>query len=330
MKIFIISDDNTRIDQERLFLDIINKFNFEEINYCTIQKEEINRTKYTKINFMNYEKFLLKLKNNKHTFIIYFNYYGNLNNLDFTDYKLIIFGHYVFYKEKRKFNNLSDLKVFDFYKLELSKENIKKLFSGSKIDFISDINYPASIDYYNNRNIKINMVYDIFVPLGGRINYKDLLYLIKLKSDLKFLIGPINHSGINIKKFTKFFNATHNKDNITYFNLTTSDNFSKHILSSKIIFLPINRHLYDLTRISDCLSLGKIIITKKIDCTKHIGNILFYETPDEIDKIVSFNLDNKLYEDKKIISNNIDYYDKNNSIVKLTLNLYKFLTSNNE
>ena len=42
MKVFIISDD-TRILQEILFLDIVNKFQNFEICYCAINKKNYNK-----------------------------------------------------------------------------------------------------------------------------------------------------------------------------------------------------------------------------------------------------------------------------------------------
>jgi len=233
-KLFIISDD-TRIEQERLFLQIINKFNNFEIYYCILnKKKEIVREEYSKILFFEYGEFLLEIKNNKNHSIIYFNYYWNLDNLDFSDNNLIIFWHYLFYKNKIKFKNLQEVNVFDFFRLNKSKENIKNLFSWMKINFISDINYPSAVNYLKYRNLENeeNYIYDIFFPLWSKWDDLDFINsIINKNKNLKFLIWPINHNGLVSSIIEKINELIINKK-LDYLKL-----FLRIILQKKYYFL---------------------------------------------------------------------------------------------
>lgn len=336
MNIFIISDD-TAFEQEKLFLNIVSQFKWVRIYYCPLKKnQEILWTQYNSIIFIEYNSFIEKLNNNHWAIIIYFNYYWNLDNFNFSEYKLILFGYYLFYKNKIIFLQLSEIYFFDFWKLDESKNNIINLFLWMKVNLISDINFPAAINYFWYRN-SINYEYDLFIPMWWRLDFDFMYKIINTFSDLKILIGPIDildyHSHLSLEdtyNIKNFINMLHKlkSENIFFIKTTSSLDFAKNIAVSKLILFPLLEHKYDITRISDSISLWKIIFTNKINGNKHINNLEFYNWFEDCVKRIKFALENRMYENLEKRQELIKYYDKEHSIVRLSLDLYKFILKN--
>ena len=330
MKLFIISDD-TRVTQETLFLNTISKFNNLDIVYCALAKRnDIDRGKYKNIELLDKKTIIKRLMLEKWTNIVFFNYYWNLNNFNFEWYKLNIFWHYAFYKKRINFIWLKEINFFNFYRTKISREKIVYLFNKVKINYISDINYPSSINYKTSRGRIYDFNYDILIPLWALIDFDISYKVVKNFKKLNFHVLPINHphfdSDILVKKeLYKFLLLIKWFKNVSFWNLTNYNEYSKKIISSKLILLPIKEHEHDLTRISDSLALGKICITNKQGCNNHIEWLHFFEWYSDLEEIINNLLINKTYIDKDYYNNIIEIYDKNHSIEKLTLDLYKFL-----
>lgn len=333
MKVFIIADD-TRIEQERLFLWVISKFSKLEFVYCKIGRKDNDFShQYTTIRFVEYGDFLAELKISTEAPIIFFNYYGNLGDFDFLWRKLILFGHFLFYETPQLFKNLKKVYVFDFWRHRDSYDKIRTLFDGVEISFQSQICYPAAINYLSYRHID-TFQYDIFIPLWWKFDFWFFYDFIRLNKKFKVLVWSVNLWKIysltdeETENFNIFYKkiSTIQTQNINFIDNTSIDIYAQNLAQSRVIVFPLLPHKYNITRISDALALGKIVFsTECLECNEDMDHInTFFGAQDcilKIDNTFKNALDTDQVYKKMIFAD----YDRKNSIMKLALDVYTFL-----
>lgn len=362
MKLFFISW-TPRIEHEKNFLKYIQGFlaSGNDIYYCFKQpREKVRDEEYPNIHFIEYDEWLSLLRESQST-IIFFEYYSNLSNFDFLWYTVITFGSYIslnHWEEIVDFLHLDILHVFDFFRLELSQNIYRTLFSDvPTIDFQYSINYPSALPQ-NHEIIKENK-YDVYIPLWPAMDNDTLVEIIENNSHLTFLIWPIDHpeiknayrktvisqEGQNVldtKKKTQTMVDKYAEGVVSVYDYEELQKFNnvqlhytvswieilQYIYTSKIIFLPLRRHLTDLTRIADALSLGKVVICNRIAANDHIQGLMYFEWLEDAQSKLDFVLDNKFYENEKYAKNVRALYKKTHSLDTIILHLFQFLKNN--
>lgn len=335
MSIYIISW-TTRMEQEKLFLRYIDNFAKNHlIYYCVTHiSKEINYSVYKNITFLDYNLWLRTLKEAKWP-IIFYDYYNNLWNFNFSWYNLIAFWNYLFFSKDKwveKFKNLENVYVFDFFKIKQSRREYEKLFSTAKnIVLVNSINYPSALPILKEEGV-VNHIYDIYIPLGGIISYEIVLWIIQNNQNLNFIIWPIDHPNNNSfnEKIDDFLAAIKTYNNVTLHRLENVNFVLKTIRMSKIILLPLIKNtsvVWDLTRIADSLASWKIILTNRVKANSHINWLIFFDSLSDCQKKLDLIYQKKLFNDMEYKKKVLSIYKKEHNVEVLILQLLKFLVS---
>lgn len=348
-KIYIISS-TIRYVQLEDFLSNINKiFLWYDLNfyyrdiYWIWKKIVKNETNYENIFFYtDYKKYIKSILESKSSIIIFYEAYDNLENIDFTDYKVIIFWNIFKLFERNNINWISNkllnfkwlysIHTFTFSKVIDNKSINKVIFWVDKVLEIYKSWLPKNLK--NNFFLTNNYKFDFCIVLWNDIDYE---ILDKFISDYKkFNILIIWDYIWKIKIFNS---------NVKIIPIIDTVKLAYLISISKIYFIPIkirkkkskkylknnfdfNINSNEYVRLSDGLSLWKIILTSDFFLTNDMKNISYlYSSYDDLKIKIKI-----LIEDKELMSISnykkiIKFYYSNFSMEKYTLELYNFINN---